>query len=89
MIGRQVDIGGGRLGACVTHELAQDEQVDPGRGELGAVGVTQTMGPDPDRPRAVPMVAEQAPQARLGERPTGRRAAEDDEALNRTDFGGD
>ena len=49
MIGAQMDVGGGRLGARVTHELTQDEQVDAGGCELGAVRVAQSMRPDPDR----------------------------------------
>ena len=69
----------------MAHALTQDKQVDPGSGELGAVGVTQAMGPDPARARAGPIVAEQALQARLGERSTGRRATQDDEALGRRD----
>ena len=40
-----MDVCGGRLGARVTHQLAQDEQVDPGRRELGPVRVAQAMGP--------------------------------------------
>ena len=37
----------------MTHQLAQHEQVDAGRSELGAVGVAKPMGPDPQLPGIV------------------------------------
>ena len=47
---RQVDVGSCGLRVGVAHQLLQHQQVDPGLGELGAVGVAQPVGPHPGRP---------------------------------------
>jgi mitochondrial fission protein ELM1 len=65
----------------VSHQLAQHEQVHPGRREICAVGVTQPVWPHADRSAAFPMGAEHLAHPGLCHRLTGRWAAQHDEAL--------
>jgi hypothetical protein len=69
----------------VAHQLAQHQQVDPGRGQLGAVGVTQPVWPHPQRSRTLPVVTEQASHPGFGHRAARRRPVQHHEALRCSD----
>ena len=56
-------------------------QIDPGRCQLGRVGVPQPMRPHPCRTGPGPVHAEHLPQPGLGDRPTPGRAPQHHEAL--------
>ena len=76
-----VHIGGRGLRVRVPHQVPQRQQVNARRRELGAVGVTQPVRPDPDRARGRPVGAEDPPHPGLGQRRSGGRAAQDHEAF--------
>ena len=74
---RQVHIAGGGLRGGVAHQLAQHQQVDPGGGQLGAVGVPQPVRAHPCRARARPggCGTSCASRPRSAARPRSGRAA--------------
>lgn len=67
----------------MAHQFAQDQQVHPTSGEIGAVGVPQPVRSDPNRTGAFPVDAEDLAHPGLGHRSTGRRTAQHHEALDR------
>jgi hypothetical protein len=76
-----LDIAGCRLLTGMTYQLAKDQQVDPGRSKLGAVGMAQPVRPDPRLLGTAGVPPEQRSQPRLRQRCSRGRAEQHQEAL--------